>query len=76
MMNWGVSRCTESVHMGVLTLGSFTRSSPARGVFGLHPGNTGHEAPMGENSAKVLTFLNQFVKAGGNSLATDFQKLG
>ena len=39
MMRWGVSRCTESVHVGFLTLGGFTRSGPPRNVIGLQPGN-------------------------------------
>ena len=67
----------ESIHRisacGVLTHNGFTRSGPPRSVIGLHPGNVGHEVLVGENSAKVPTFLNQFVKAEGDYPATDFQ---
>ena len=75
-MNWGVSRWTKSVHVRVLTLGSFIKSGPPRSVVGLHLGNIGHEAHVGENPTKVPTFLNQFVKAGGNYPATKFLTLG
>ena len=42
----------------------------------LHPGIISRDVPVGENPAKVPTFLNQFMKAGGNYLATDFRTLG
>ena len=60
------------MHVGVLTLSSFTRSGPPRSVVSLHPCNVGCEVPMRENHAQVPTFLNQFVKARGNYPATDF----
>ena len=61
-----MSRSTESVHVGVLTLSCFTKSDPPRNVVSLHPSNVGREVPMAENPAQVLTFLNQFVKARDN----------
>ena len=47
MMKWGMSCCIESVHVGVLTQSSFTKSGPPRNII-LHPGNIGCEVPMGE----------------------------
>ena len=75
-MKWDVSRCAKSVHVGVLTLRSFTRSGPSRIVMGLHPGHVSCEMPMAENPAQVPTFLNRFVKAGGNYPAADFRTPG
>jgi len=75
-MKRGVSWCTKSVHVRVLTLGDFTRSGSPRSVIGLHPGHVNREVPMGENPAEVLTFLNRFVKAGGNYPAANFQTPG
>jgi len=76
VMTWGVSWCIESVHVGVLTLGAFTRSGPLRSVIDLHPGHVSREVPMEENPAQVSTFLNRFVKVRGNYLAADFRTPG
>ena len=70
----------ESVHRisacGSLNPEWLTRSGPPRSIIGLHPGNVGRETPVGGNPAKVPTFLNQFVKVGGNYPVTYFQTPG
>jgi len=72
----GVSQCTESVHVGILTHNGFTRSGPPRSVIDLHLGNIDRDVPVGVNLAKILTFLNQFVKANGSYPATNFRRPG
>jgi len=57
----------------MLTQSGFTRIGLPPSVTGLHPSNVGLEVPVGENLEKVPTFLNLFVKAKGNYLATDIR---
>ena len=64
------------IHIGILTLSGFTRSGLLRSVIGLHSSNIGREVPVREIPAQFLTFLNQFLKVGGNYPATYFRTLG
>ena len=57
-MSWSVSRCMESVHVGILTYNGFSRWGPPQSIIGLHPGNVSRDVPVGESPAKVPTFLN------------------
>jgi len=61
---------------GILILSGFTKSGPPRSVISLRQGNIGREVHVGENPAKVPTFLNQFVKLGGNYPATNLRMPG
>jgi len=75
-MWWVMKRGCEVVHRisarESFDPGGFTRSDPPCSIFGLHSDHVSRKMPMGENPAQVLTFLNRFVKAGGNYLAADF----
>jgi len=77
-MNWQVTRTTDSVHMGILTVSShgYTRAGHPRCILGLHPRNILQDIPVGENSAMAQTFSNQFFRVNGNYPATDFRTLG
>ena len=72
-MSWSVSKCIESVHVGILILNGLNRSGPPRSIISLYLGNISRDVPVGENSAMVPTFFNQFLKMNGNYHATDFQ---
>ena len=70
-----MSQTTESVHEEILTSRRFNRSRPPWSILSLHPSNVGCNVPVRENPAKVLTFLNWFINAGGNYPTTDFWTL-
>ena len=75
-MTWSVSQTKKLVHVGILTSRGFSKSGPLQSILGLHPGNVSRDVPIGENPIKVSTFLNQFMNAGRNYPAMDFQTLG
>ena len=58
---------------GILTPQSYRWLGHPRPVIGLYPGLADKYVPPGENLAMSRTFLNQFVKADGNYLMTDFR---
>ena len=64
------------MHVGILILHGSTRSGPPCSVIGLHPGNVSREVLVGEIPTQVPTFLNWFVKTGGNYPAADFRTVG
>ena len=72
-MKWSVTWSTDSVHVRILTSLSFNQSGPPWSVLGLYPGYVGQDVPVEENPAMAQTFINQFVKAHGNYLATDLE---
>ena len=74
-MNWSIIKSIFSVHLGILTLNGFSMCEPPRSILALHAGNVRQDAPVGENSAMVSIFLNQFVKVD-NYPVTDFRTPG
>ena len=75
-MTWSVSRCTTSVHVGILTYNGFSMCGPLLSIIGLHLGNVSRDVAMGENPAQVSTFLNQFLKTEGSYPGMDFRTPG
>ena len=60
-MKWAVTRSTDSVHIGVLTLSSNNRCGSPMVILGIHPKRVGQDL-VGENPVMAQTFLNQFIK--------------
>ena len=75
-MKWSVTQSTDSVHVRILIPLGYSRSGPTRSVLGLHPGRVGQDILVGENPMMAQIFINQFVRAHGNYLTTDFRAQG
>ena len=71
-MQWHLTPGSESVHVGQFTFRGASRAGPPTYVTGLQPHLVG-EITTGEMPSTTATFINSFVKAGGNYLASDFR---
>ena len=75
-MKWSMTRSTNLVHVGILTLNGYNHSGSPRAILDLYPERISQDIPVGENPVMAQTFLNQFVKVQGNYPARDFRAPG
>ena len=74
-MEWDLARPISGVSLGILGTKNVHSGGHGKEIFGLFPGLVRHEYPRGETPRLGTTFINRFMKVGGD-FPVNFRPLG